>query len=488
MKDKKAPTPPIKESDDIFWAGKIMKVKDKYFLFAARPASIQRIDLLGRAFFKYLGAGTINLPYQSDNSAYFFSRPRFARFSLNLYRKLCSPQIVASHLKKYKLWRSRLLKLKNKADNLQNGGALLRLFKEYRRTLSQFAYFFITPFSVDDYIFPIVQSQLRRKLKNPESIVEAITVPTMVFGYQKYQAELIHSKTKADYQRLARRYAWVREYSYQEKLLDEVMARQDRAALNSPGVISGILEVNKNVRRSQLSLRLALERISDRKLRTRAFLVSQYINIKTDRIETYKIFQAGFRSFFFKLLEIARRQEPVAEYRHMIAMTDKEIIRLLSGKGMPDLATLNKRAGGRFVSFYDHGKINFVYNEALVETIRSEFLSAGKRELIKGLGVSPGQVRGKVRLILSQKDFSRFKPGEVLVCNFTTPDYVSIMSRALAIITDDGGITCHAAIIARELKKPCLVGTKIATRVLKDGDEIELDTGRGEVAIISQTA
>jgi pyruvate,water dikinase len=66
----------------------------------------------------------------------------------------------------------------------------------------------------------------------------------------------------------------------------------------------------------------------------------------------------------------------------------------------------------------------------------------------------------------------------------TTPDYVSAMKLASAFVTDEGGIMCHAAIIARELKKPCIIGTKIATKVLKDGDLVEVDADRGVVTII----
>jgi pyruvate, water dikinase len=63
----------------------------------------------------------------------------------------------------------------------------------------------------------------------------------------------------------------------------------------------------------------------------------------------------------------------------------------------------------------------------------------------------------------------------------TTPDFVPIMGKAGAIITDEGGITCHAAIVSREMKIPCVVGTEIATKVLKDGDLVEVDADNGVV-------
>ena len=74
--------------------------------------------------------------------------------------------------------------------------------------------------------------------------------------------------------------------------------------------------------------------------------------------------------------------------------------------------------------------------------------------------------------------------GDILVSHATDPRYVSIMKKAAAIVADVGGITCHAAIVSRELNIPCVIGTKIATRVLKDGDKVEVDATNGIVKII----
>ncbi len=68
----------------------------------------------------------------------------------------------------------------------------------------------------------------------------------------------------------------------------------------------------------------------------------------------------------------------------------------------------------------------------------------------------------------------------------TTPDYVTAMNKAIGFITDEGGVTCHAAIIAREMKKPCIIGTKNATQILKDGDLVEVDTDNGIVKVIKK--
>lgn len=77
--------------------------------------------------------------------------------------------------------------------------------------------------------------------------------------------------------------------------------------------------------------------------------------------------------------------------------------------------------------------------------------------------------------------FTAFKEGDILVAKAAMPDYVPAIRKAGAIITDLGGLTSHAAIFSRELKVPCIIGTKIATKVLKDGDLVEMDVGKGVV-------
>ncbi len=103
------------------------------------------------------------------------------------------------------------------------------------------------------------------------------------------------------------------------------------------------------------------------------------------------------------------------------------------------------------------------------------------RVLVKGLGASPGVATGKVKIVLSLDDLDKVEPGDVLVTTMTTPDMVPAMKRAAAIVTDEGGMTCHAAIVSRELGVPAVVGTKEATKVLKDGMVVTVDGEKGVV-------
>ncbi len=101
--------------------------------------------------------------------------------------------------------------------------------------------------------------------------------------------------------------------------------------------------------------------------------------------------------------------------------------------------------------------------------------------LVKGLGASPGIGIGKAKVIFSEDEISKVEEGDILVTTMTTPDMVPAMKKAAAIVTDEGGMTCHAAIVSRELGVPAVVGTKNATKVLKDGMIVTVDGDKGLV-------
>ena len=119
--------------------------------------------------------------------------------------------------------------------------------------------------------------------------------------------------------------------------------------------------------------------------------------------------------------------------------------------------------------------------------VQSFFASMADIQEVRGSVAFKGLVKGIVRVVRNISEIQNFQDGEVLVANQTTPEYVPAMKKALAFVTDQGGITCHAAIVAREMKKPCIIGTKIATKVLKDGDMVEVDANTGIVRILEHS-
>lgn len=97
-----------------------------------------------------------------------------------------------------------------------------------------------------------------------------------------------------------------------------------------------------------------------------------------------------------------------------------------------------------------------------------------------------GKARGYARIVLHNTDLSRVRSGDIIVCKFARPEFIQIMKKAGAVIADQGGTTSHAAVISREWGIPCVIGTKIATKVLKDGDLVEVNADEGIVRKVNE--
>lgn len=107
-------------------------------------------------------------------------------------------------------------------------------------------------------------------------------------------------------------------------------------------------------------------------------------------------------------------------------------------------------------------------------------------EELSGLIASSGKTSGIAKICLTTEKAKMLEKGEVLVTSMTRPEFVPAMKKAAAVVTDEGGLTCHAAIISRELKIPCIIGTKVATKVLKDGDLVEVNANHGVVMVLKR--
>lgn len=104
-----------------------------------------------------------------------------------------------------------------------------------------------------------------------------------------------------------------------------------------------------------------------------------------------------------------------------------------------------------------------------------------KKFLVKGIGASPGIAEGRVVVVRNIKEFSKMKNGRILVTPMTSPSWILVMQKSIAIVTDKGGMLSHPAIVCREFGIPAVVGTENATRLLKDGMQVVVDGNRGRI-------
>ena len=176
------------------------------------------------------------------------------------------------------------------------------------------------------------------------------------------------------------------------------------------------------------------------------------------------------------------------------------IVRKIQIRSKKKQSMLKKQLKAKFYNNYLTGYFETVdtrefglwfidYNRILGEMYRDYNLvtdkPVGAVKSLSGQVAAHGKVKGRVKIIKSESILNAtIEENEILVSDMTTPDFLPLMQKSLGIITDLGGILSHAAIISREIKKPCITGVKIATQILKDGDMVEIDTSRSEIIII----
>ncbi|PIN75192.1 hypothetical protein COV17_04155 [Candidatus Woesearchaeota archaeon CG10_big_fil_rev_8_21_14_0_10_36_11] len=209
--------------------------------------------------------------------------------------------------------------------------------------------------------------------------------------------------------------------------------------------------------------------------------VSQFFSLLRDKRKTIQ--QKVFYHMACLLEEIAKKSTISRTNLEHLRVDQITIGSLQNKKEIKNI--INKQKEGYFFAwttnkniFTETGKdANVIYEKYYSEKEHTE-------TEISGLSASQGFAKGIVRIVLNTHGKITFNKGDVLVTAMTSPDFVPLMRKASAIVTDLGGITCHAAIIAREFNKPCIVGTRIATKIFKEGDIVEVDAEKGIVKII----
>ncbi|MCB9359657.1 hypothetical protein H6503_07030 [Candidatus Woesearchaeota archaeon] len=206
------------------------------------------------------------------------------------------------------------------------------------------------------------------------------------------------------------------------------------------------------------------------------------------------VFLKGYRKEVFfhgsyvlsKILrEIAKRHD--LSLNQMYMMSHLEIENLLLYGEKPLIEEINKRQG-KSVWHCKDGKANLLLGKEAEEFIASKNIEHDEKQdgisELKGICACPGKAKGRVKVINTPSEMDKMEKGDVMVAHTTFPSLVPAMKKASAIITEDGGMTCHAAIVSREMGTPCITGIKSALLYLEDGVEVDIDAGEGIVKIL----
>jgi phosphoenolpyruvate synthase/pyruvate phosphate dikinase len=172
-------------------------------------------------------------------------------------------------------------------------------------------------------------------------------------------------------------------------------------------------------------------------------------------------------------------------FSKILAKTKLKDITYLTSKEVTELKEINpeiikeRKKGFAYIHTKEHLLLTTKDYEQIKEW--TEKITEVKEETneVKGMGVYHEKVEGRAVIIKKDEDLKKVREGDIIICSMTSPNYIVVMEKAAGWVTDEGGMLSHAAIISREMKKPCVVGTKIATKIFKDDDIIEIDGKKG---------
>jgi len=200
----------------------------------------------------------------------------------------------------------------------------------------------------------------------------------------------------------------------------------------------------------------------------------------TRGVAKYPALETTMLAHFWKL---AAQVCNIKDYLALAVLTPPELQDVFAGKKF-DAQEIQRRENGCVLwRDPDTQAIVFNYDSALLA--RFEQTTTPQGLAIKGTIAFAGTAQGRVCIVNTIADMARFKDGDIVVSINTNPSLMPVLQKCAAIVTDEGGIMCHSAVVSRELKKPCVIGTTIATKTFKDGDIIEVDARKGTVRKVS---
>ncbi|MFA5954803.1 MAG: PEP-utilizing enzyme [Patescibacteria group bacterium] len=269
-------------------------------------------------------------------------------------------------------------------------------------------------------------------------------------------------------------YFWsLSDYAFVRRLTSSHFLNTIRELLKNPKKLNNELRLPAVLKRDLLKKKVFIRRM---KIPHAVLLVANMISIvATWRDERKAMNQMGNELLKRYLQEFTRRSRvPLREAEYALYWEAEKLLSPTSQYRK----ILQTRRRGIFVAIPKKTTLQFVSGreaKALLQFMNSLVVT----DNVVGRTAYPGKVIGTAKIVLSQKDFKKFQRGDILVAPNTRPEYIPVMKIAGGIVTEEGGITSHAAIVSRELKIPAVVGAQGVLEQIKEGDIIEVDANRG---------
>lgn len=261
-------------------------------------------------------------------------------------------------------------------------------------------------------------------------------------------------------------------------------------------IVNRLKEIKKLLAQGQ-SINTLIYNSSEKKVREDFSLALKRVKPKADFLKLIK--QAREHSYMrnrrveafincdygadFLYREIARRAKFNPNW--IMEVSIPEMYQALKGKPLPEKKEMRRRFKN-YAMVVKNAETKLITNPQAIKKLEKQYFVKVKkaREIHGVVACLGGIIRGRAKVCLDKSEIGKVKNGDILVAQFTTPDYVPAMEKSAAIVADQGGVSSHAAIVSRELGIPSVIATKIGTRLIKDNDLLEVDAHKGIVRIL----
>jgi phosphohistidine swiveling domain-containing protein len=368
---------------------------------------------------------------------------------------------------------------------------LVLYWEEYLSMLYEVGAYVIFPLFAEKYLETKLREEINKKfsLGEADKVFQILTTPIKPGVIQKEEESLLKIAIKnareemidKDVYEHIREFAWIKNNKFDGSFYsrDEVLERVSLLTKDNPE--KKLKEYLEKFSESRVQFDLYKEYFVDNKeLISIIDTLQEAIYFRSWRTERYYR-NAYFLQPFF--IETSKRIG-LGKVDDIFNLKADEIVDGLKSGLKVDIQTIKNRSEGYVLySNFDHV---YIFSGVEADLIKKsvKLNDAVYDSQIKGMIAYAGKAKGPARIILSTKELDLVQTGDVLVTSSTTPDFVPVLKRVVAIITEEGGVLSHASIISRELHIPCIIGTKNATKALKDGDVVEVDADNGVVRII----
>jgi phosphohistidine swiveling domain-containing protein len=460
-------------------------------LLATRPETVQRDEVIGIGLAAY-GARIVSVPDHQDQRVIYVESGDMDRVYQLILEQLLSPQGWQAHLQAYQ----ELLRAFEETVSLSLGikdhdvQAAARAYRAWLGSLQRFGQFILAPFIVERDVDPRCQQLAERVYGADEArrVMDRISCPSELHAFQHMRLAILECVIEGrvslvSAQTLADAFGWYNEYTFVEHLLEAEYFLKEMQALSVTDAQQERDKLLGDVEEHKRAFADFMQECPDAELRHLADVVHTYTFLRTDRVDKMKLTQVPVRRIFEACAHVFQERTHVTWTLEMVAAClTQELVDFFDKGIVPDAIQVGERLSQPWVYYREQAGAHLLGGEEMVKEVQG-LIAAGfqQRQSIKGRTAFPGKVTGRVCLVRGKADLPRVQLGDVLVAKTTMPDYTPAMKLAAAFVTEEGGITSHAAIISREWKKPCVVGTGNCTKLLQDGDVVEVDAEQGIV-------